>query len=93
MNYAELWKAYQLLQAENIRLKKENDELRKRLNLPFSSVQSDTKPALIDSLQTSLAFSPVEKIKLFKSLFRGREDVYAKRWQSNQTQRSGYQPV
>ena len=34
-----------------------------------------------------------EKIKLFRSLFRGREDVYAKRWHSEKSGKSGYQPV
>ena len=36
---------------------------------------------------------PEEKIKLFRSLFRGREDVYAKRWYSEKSGKSGYQPV
>jgi len=35
---------------------------------------------------------PMEKIRLFRSLFRGREDVFAKRWQ-NQKGASGYSPV
>ena len=30
---------------------------------------------------------------LFQSLFQGRDDVFAKRWYSNATQKSGYQPV
>lgn len=34
-----------------------------------------------------------EKIKLFCSLFRGREDIYAKRWHSEKSGKSGYQPV
>ena len=37
--------------------------------------------------------SPEEKITLFRSLFRGREDVYAKRFESKKTGKSGYQPV
>jgi hypothetical protein len=32
------------------------------------------------------------KISLFRSLFRGREDVYPKRFESRSTGRSGYQP-
>jgi hypothetical protein len=35
---------------------------------------------------------PAEKIRLFMSLFKGREDVYAKRWQ-NREGRAGYAPV
>ncbi|MDR2580059.1 MAG: DEAD/DEAH box helicase [Fibromonadaceae bacterium] len=33
------------------------------------------------------------KITLFRSLFRGREDVYAKRFESKKTGKSGYQPA
>ena len=36
---------------------------------------------------------PVSKIALFRSLFRGRDDVYAKRFESRKTGKSGYQPV
>ena len=34
-----------------------------------------------------------EKVALFQSLFQGREDVFARRWYSSTTQKSGYQPV
>ena len=37
--------------------------------------------------------SPEEKIEIFRGLFRGREDVYPKRWVSDRTRRSGYSPV
>jgi hypothetical protein len=33
------------------------------------------------------------KITLFRSLFKGREDIYAKRFESKKTGKSGYQPV
>ena len=36
--------------------------------------------------------SPEEKITLFRSLFRGREDVYAERWEGRDGQ-SGYMPA
>jgi superfamily II DNA or RNA helicase len=36
--------------------------------------------------------SPGDKIALFRSLFRGREDVYARRFESRKTGKSGYQP-
>ena len=41
---------------------------------------------------TSVALSSGNKIGLFRSLFRGREDVYAVRWQSRNG-RSGYSPA
>jgi superfamily II DNA or RNA helicase/very-short-patch-repair endonuclease len=34
-----------------------------------------------------------DKIALFRSLFRGREDVYPRRFESRRTQKSGYQPA
>ena len=34
-----------------------------------------------------------EKVALFRSLFQGREDVFARRWFSPTTGKSGYQPV
>jgi hypothetical protein len=38
--------------------------------------------------------SPAEaKIALFRSLFRGREDVYPRRFQSRKTGRAGYSPA
>ena len=37
--------------------------------------------------------SPEDKIRLFRSLFRGREDVYARRWYSVTKEKGGYSPV
>ena len=37
--------------------------------------------------------SPEAKVSLFRSLFRGREDVYARRFESRKTGKSGYSPV
>ena len=58
-------------------------------------VAEPTKSTLMDLIsgpvdQTS---SPQEKIALFRSLFRGREDVYPRRFESRKTGRSGYAPA
>ena len=37
--------------------------------------------------------SPDDKINLFRSFFRGREDVHARLWVSKKTGKSGYSPV
>lgn len=50
-------------------------------------------PCPTDSAPVTRLSSPSEKIRLFRSLFRGRADVYALRWHSEKTQRSGYSPV
>jgi len=34
-----------------------------------------------------------DKIKLFRDLFKGREDVYPKRFESSKTGKTGYSPV
>lgn len=36
---------------------------------------------------------PEEKVRLFRELFRGREDVYPKLWVSDRTGKKGYAPV
>ncbi len=37
--------------------------------------------------------SPAAKIDLFRTLFRGRDDVYPRRFESRKTGKSGYQPA
>ena len=56
--------------------------------LAKQTANSTTTPKPINN------YSPPEaKITLFRSLFKGREDVYAKRFESAKTGKSGYQPV
>lgn len=38
----------------------------------------------------SKKFSQEDKIRIFRSLFRGREDVYPLRWENTKTEKSGY---
>jgi hypothetical protein len=76
-NYAEVW-------AECERLRKENRDLRQKLGL--STVEISIPPleadnATIASATINSKSSPDEKVKLFRSLFRGRDDVYAIRWE------------
>ena len=50
--------------------------------------------AEIPELKGVNKYSPVEeKLKLFKNLFQGRQDVFARRFDSAKTGKSGYQPV
>ena len=102
MEYEELYKKYKELLEENQKLKIENEDFKKQLGLllPITSNEIHTlkeessNPAdpSVDLEQISNASSPQDKIKLFISLFRGRDDVYAKRWQSKEG-KSGYSPV
>lgn len=100
MDYYELYEKYHKLLEENQKLKAENDEYRKRLELPtsVSCVNcNDNTPIKTDnynSVATNINnnSSPEDEIRLFMSVFKGREDVYAKRWQ-NKEGKSGYSPV
>ena len=47
----------------------------------------------LDEAPVTASSSPAEKIALFRSLFRGREDVYPKRWSNPRSGRSGYAPA
>jgi len=42
---------------------------------------------------TASAMSSAEKVALFRSLFRGREDVYPKLWENARTGKKGYAPA
>lgn len=43
--------------------------------------------------EENLELNDAEKIALFRSLFKGREDVFPKRFESKRTGKSGYQPA
>ena len=42
---------------------------------------------------TSAPVTSAEKVTLFRSLFRGRDDVYPKLWANSRTGRTGYAPA
>ena len=83
------------LRDENVKLKA---LLHSSSTLPFSQQSlQNTKPELYKPELYKTPFpksdlSPNAKISLFKSLFRGREDVYAIRWESKNG-KSGYSPA
>jgi superfamily II DNA or RNA helicase len=95
------------LEEECIRLRRENLYFRNFLKLD-PNTEIPIKDEACDEVKISLdlkiinntqppgspssLMSPSEKIKLFRSLFRGREDVYAIRWE-NKAGRSGYSPA
>jgi hypothetical protein len=45
------------------------------------------------SAPVTTASSSADKIALFQSLFRGREDVFPRRWENSSTGKAGYAPV
>ena len=87
--------SYEELAAENARLlgiikalKEENAVLRSMLHpeaeLPPKPIEPEHKPQPLNR-ETIIA----QRLSLFRGLFRGREDVYAKRWVSKDGQRAG----
>ena len=93
----ELQKKYNLLVAQNEILRKENTELRSLLCA--HGIEYKPRPTnVIDSIYSPISL-PVfklsldERVALFMSLFKGRKDVFARRWFSKSTGKAGYQPV
>ena len=92
---AELRKAV----AECERLRQENVRLRLRVHEPQGSVPLKSKPP-IDHPNTKAQVSasltadspPEAKVSLFRSLFRGRDDVYPVRWEGK-SGKVGYSPA
>jgi hypothetical protein len=92
-------------QEELERLRQENEVLKKRLEKhepPPASQEPEQLSILPPDVEATVAtgmkpitnHSPVqEKIALFRSLFRGRDDVYAERWESEYSGKKGYSPV
>ncbi len=79
------------LKSENARLK----ELLRANGIAYEVVAADIDEERIYSDITfpDAHLGKDERVDLFRSLFRGREDVFARRWYSKATNKSGYQPV
>lgn len=107
MNYEELYVKYQSLLYENVGLKTEIKRLRAQLGIskPQNNVIDEIRTGscpghIADQYNNFKELSSninnhsdtKDKIRLFMSLFRCRDDVYAKRWQ-NKAGKSGYTPV
>jgi len=96
---------YQLLLAENRLLKEELNALKsglsdaelQRQGEPSLSHEPENiiQPSATESSSDSISYrsESAEKIRLFMSLFKGRDDVYAKRWDSKKNDKAGYSPV
>ncbi|MBO5186035.1 MAG: DEAD/DEAH box helicase family protein [Prevotella sp.] len=80
-------------------LEEENKRLRSLLaehGIPFEACAHDgnlTASQSSSPTNSTISLSLQEKVELFQSLFKGRKDVFAKRWYSDTSKKSGYQPV
>lgn len=65
------------------KLEQENKELKEKI---YGEIERDV-------YTETKAISYEQKVKIFMNVFKGRTDLYAKRWISNKTGKSGYSPV
>ncbi len=84
------------VQDECQRLRQENVRLRAMLGIDHPATNEPISQAVLvpklSSTGTSEVSTPEKKIALFRNLFRGREDVFAIRWEGK-SGKSGYSPA
>jgi len=106
MDYTTLLKKYNFLLSQNKHLAEENNRLKAQLEIiksepPNHSVKKIAEAAVPDDRSNDNASladininsDSISKIKLFMSFFKGRDDVYAIRWENKKKETSGYSPV
>lgn len=87
--YEELLKKYNLALQTINSLRAENKHLKSKLGIVETTASATTN----DRSAINKYSSVDTKIRLFRKLFSGREDVFARRWYSKTTGKSGYQPI
>lgn len=106
MEYKELFKKYNSLLDKVDQLIRENRRLKTKLGLQEAQSLRNTTQAIqmecVPDGETNdvkpladvcSASDSISKIRLFMSLFKGRKDVYARRWKNKNKGTSGYAPV
>jgi hypothetical protein len=105
LSIEQLLSRYEALVDENRKLKEENSYLRARLGIQDVAPGIDQEelhptPTALPTNGESVPHPSVtarsdvaDKVRLFMSLFRGRNDVYARRWEGKKSDKSGYSPV
>ena len=81
---------YNALLAENEKLK----SILSQHGIVYSSIKcADESTAFSSITYPQIKLSLNEKIALFRNFFKGRDDVFARRWFNKATEKGGYQPV
>lgn len=78
------------------RLRRENAQLialLKAHGIAWEPADAPTPVPVTDGSSGTSCLSTQQKVTLFRQLFRGREDIYALRWHSARSGRSGYAPA
>lgn len=88
---------YNHLLQQNEALRQENEELKLLLHahgIEYKPKHAEEKDGVYSPFTfPSVKLSIEERVAIFHFLFKGREDVFARRWFSKTTGKSGYQPV
>jgi hypothetical protein len=64
-----------------------------RAELAALDAEAEIHVSMALSLEAPIPRTPVDKVRLFRSLFRGREEVFPTRFESRKTGKSGYAPT
>jgi superfamily II DNA or RNA helicase len=56
-------------------------------------LQAVPSSQMVTDAAVTMALSNADKITLFRSLFRGRDDVFPRRWENSKTGKTGYAPA
>jgi len=81
---------YKQLLAENARIK----NILAQHGISYEEKEEEPKaPQFSPIHHPKVSLSLEQKVVLFRSFFRGRKDVFARRWYSKSTEKGGYQPV
>ena len=81
------------LKGRLIALDQERSEIAERLGVLERSKAQDEAEQPAHAASVTMASPTVEKIALFRGLFRGREDVLPRRWENLKTGKAGYAPI
>lgn len=88
---------YNALVIKHNALLAENEELKSILSqhgIVYSTIKcADESTAFSSIIYPPIKLSLDEKIALFRNFFKGRDDVFARRWFNKATEKGGYQPV
>src|SRR5437588_786967 len=66
------------------------EQLKKRA---AAEAQPTIPSQMAGAVASPAVLSNTEKITLFRLLFRGRDDVFPRRWENSKTRKSGYAPA
>lgn len=75
------------------RLDSERAQLEASLSRLLAAQEDKDRALAIGDAPVTNASIPAAKIALFRSLFRGRDDVFPKRWENTKSGKAGYAPA